>query len=268
MTQRWKEIDTYVKEWLKEAGQKIQQSFSKELLIQTKSNPNDLVTNMDKEIEQFFISKINETFPEHHILGEEGYGEELESEEGTIWIIDPIDGTMNFVHQQRNFAISIGIFENGVGQAGYIYDVIHNELYHALKGHGAFMNDIELPKLEPVPVEQAIISLNATWVTENRRIDPSVLSPLVRKVRGTRSYGSAAIELAYVAAGRLDGYITLRLAPWDFAAGKVLIEEVGGVMTDLEGKPLEILEKSSVFVSKPTLHDEIFRTYLEGKWKK
>jgi myo-inositol-1(or 4)-monophosphatase len=74
MTQRWKEIDTYVKEWLKEAGQKIQQSFSKELLIQTKSNPNDLVTNMDKEIEQFFISKINETFPEHHILGEEGYG--------------------------------------------------------------------------------------------------------------------------------------------------------------------------------------------------
>ncbi|MET1138805.1 inositol monophosphatase family protein, partial [Bacillus subtilis] len=85
--------------------------------------------------------------------GEEGYGEELESDEGTIWIIDPIDGTMNFVHQQRNFAISICIIEDGVGQAGYIYDVIHNELYHALKGQGAFMNNIQLPKLEPVPVE-------------------------------------------------------------------------------------------------------------------
>ncbi|TYR79900.1 inositol monophosphatase family protein [Priestia megaterium] len=264
MNDFWKQIDTYAKQWVREAGAMIKDSFSKELLIQTKSNPNDLVTNMDQEVEQFFISKIKGTFPNHRILGEEGYGEKIETTEGVIWVIDPIDGTMNFVHQQRNFAISVGIFENGVGQAGFIYDVVHDELYYALKGHGAYMNDIKLPKLEPVSIEEAVISLNATWVTENKRIDPSVLSPLVRRVRGTRSYGSAAIELAYVAAGRLDAYITMRLAPWDFAAGKVLIEEVGGVVTDLKGEPLQILNRSSLFVGKPGLHENILSTYLSG----
>ncbi|MDT2047492.1 inositol monophosphatase [Priestia aryabhattai] len=266
MSDFWNQVDTYAKQWIKEAGNRIKASFSRELMIETKSNPNDLVTNMDKDIEQFFISKIKEVFPDHRILGEEGYGEKIETSEGVIWVIDPIDGTMNFVHQQRNFAISVGIFENGVGQAGFIYDVVHDELYHARKGKGAYINDQQLPPLKQVSIEESIVSLNATWVTENRRIDPSVLSPLVTRVRGTRSYGSAAIELAYVASGRLDAYITMRLAPWDFAAGKILIEELGGVVTDLKGKPLDILDRSSVFVAKPGLHEEILSTYL-SKYK-
>ncbi|MCM3003176.1 inositol monophosphatase family protein [Priestia koreensis] len=256
-------IYTYAEKWVREAGELIKQSFSKELLIQTKSNPNDLVTNMDKEVEQYFIKHIRETFPEHHILGEEGYGEKLESTDGTIWIIDPIDGTMNFVHQQRNFAISVGIYVDGVGEIGFIYDVIHDELYHARRGQGAYMNDIELPKLEPVSVKEAILALNATWVTKNFRIDPSVLSPLVTAVRGTRSYGTAAIELAYVAAGRLDAYITPRLAPWDFAAGLILINEVGGVATNFEGTEVDLLKQNSIFVGKPELHEEILENYFK-----
>ncbi|WP_051030893.1 inositol monophosphatase family protein [Robertmurraya massiliosenegalensis] len=252
--------------WIKEAGERIKESFQTTLNIETKSNANDLVTNMDKETERFFISKIKEKFPEHKVLGEEGNGDDLEELSGVVWIIDPIDGTMNFVHQQRNFAISIGIYEDGVGKIGLIYDVVHDELYHAIKGQGAFVNDVRLSRLGEVTVSEAIIGINATWVTPNRRIDPSILGTLVRDARGTRSYGSAAIEIAQVAAGRLDAYMTLRLSPWDFAGGLVLIEEVGGMASTLKGEPIQLLEENSIFISKPGLHEEIMKEYLNKEW--
>ncbi|BCB03201.1 inositol monophosphatase family protein [Bacillus sp. KH172YL63] len=259
----WTELDQNVRAWIGEAGERIRQSFKNELSIKTKSNRNDLVTDMDEATERFFTENIRTTYPDHQILGEEGYGDELKELSGVTWIIDPIDGTMNFVHQQRNFAISIGIYDQDEGKLGYIYDVVHDELYFAHKGHGVYMNDVKLPKLEPVPVEDAIVALNALWVTDNKRINPAILSPLVKDVRGTRSYGSAAIELAYVASGRLDAYLTMRLAPWDFAAGKIMIEELGGVVSDLEGNPLDPLNKSSLFVGKPGLHQTILTDYLQ-----
>jgi len=261
------EIYRYAKKWIEEAGERIEKSFKETLDVETKSNRNDLVTNMDKETEQFFITRINETFPDHRILGEEGFGDELESLRGVVWIIDPIDGTMNFIHQQRNFAISIGIYEEGIGKIGLIYDVVHRELYHAIKGEGAYLNGEPLKKLQDVPVQDAIIGVNATWVTANRRIDPAILGTLVKDVRGTRSYGSAALEIASVAAGRLDAYITLRLSPWDFAAGLVLVEEVGGVASTLRGEEINLLKQNSVFFSKPGLHEVVLRDYLkDGKW--
>ncbi|UII57259.1 inositol monophosphatase family protein [Cytobacillus spongiae] len=263
----WNEVDTYAKEWIKEAGESIKKSFVQKITVESKSNPNDLVTDIDKATEKFFIHKINERFPTHQILGEEGFGNELEELSGTVWIIDPIDGTMNFVHQQRNFAISIGIYEDGVGMIGLIYDVVHDELYHAMKDKGAYLNDQPLPKLTNVKVEEAIIGLNTTWVVPNRRIDHSILTPLVRDVRGTRSYGSAALEIAFVATGRLDAYITLRLSPWDFAGGIVIIEELGGVYTTLNGKPFNLLGQNSVLISRPGLHERILKDYLNnGIW--
>ncbi len=263
----WLEIDDDAKKWIKEAGESIKQSFSNALTIETKSDKNDLVTDIDKNTEKFFIKKIKDKYPEHRILGEEGFGDIVCDLDGVVWMLDPIDGTMNFVHQQRNFAISIGIYENGVGKIGLIYDVVHEELYHASKGNGAFLNDLALPRLQDVTVSEAIIGVNALWVTENNRIDPAVLSPLVRDARGTRSYGSAAIEMAYIASGRMDAYISLRLAPWDIAAGLILVEELGGTATTLKGEPLNLLEKNSLFISKPGLHDEIMSKYLkDGKW--
>ncbi|MCA1029911.1 inositol monophosphatase family protein [Bacillus timonensis] len=258
----WREIDGNAKAWVKEAGQKIKQSFQTKLSIGTKSNPDDLVTNIDKETEKYFIKKINETYPSHKILGEEGYGNKIDTLDGVIWIIDPIDGTMNFIHQQRNFAISLAVYENGVGKIGMIYDVVHDELYHAFKGEGAYLNEIKIPQLENVPVNQSILAINATWVTENRRIDANRLRPLVKAVRGTRSYGSAAIEFAYVVTGRVDTYITMRLSPWDFAAGAILIEEVGGKVSTLEGKQLNLLGENSILVSNSSLHQDILQNYI------
>ncbi|MBM7647271.1 myo-inositol-1(or 4)-monophosphatase [Bacillus ectoiniformans] len=261
----WKEIDDCVKRWIAEAGERIRKSFSHSLSIQTKSNPNDLVTNMDKETEQFLIQNIRSHFPDHLILGEEGHGDRVNSMDGIVWIIDPIDGTMNFIHQQRNFAISIGIYENGVGRLGYVYDVTHDELYFAEKGKGAYMNDVQLPVLTEVPLEQSILAINATWLVKNTYFDPGKLAALALSVRGTRSSGSAALELAYVASGRFDSYITMRLSPWDFAAGKILVEEVGGIVTNLHGEPLDMLATNSVFASVPRLHSHISDEFLREK---
>ncbi|MBM4764367.1 inositol monophosphatase family protein [Bacillus sp. B15-48] len=267
MTTNIYEINTYAQQWVKEAGESIRASFPKTLDIKTKSNPNDLVTNIDKETEQYFIKKIKATFPDHQILGEEGYGDKIDELSGIVWIIDPIDGTMNFIHQQRNFAISVAVYENGKGRIGLIYDVVHDELYHVIRGQGVFMNGLELPRLEARGVSESIIALNATWVTENRRLPPSLLAPLVKKARGTRSYGSAALEMVYVASGRIDAYLTPRLAPWDFAAGVIMIEELGGVATNLRGEPFDLIKENSVLVAKPGLHSEILEVYLQGgKW--
>lgn len=263
----WEQIDLHAKQWVMDAGENIRDSFNKTLNIQTKSNPNDLVTNIDKEIEQFFIHKIRKTFPNHKILGEEGFGDEVSNLDGIVWIIDPIDGTMNFIHQQRNFAISLGVYENGIGKIGIIYDVAHGELYHAITGKGAYMNDTELPPLNKVTVKESIIALNATWVMENHRIDHNLLIPLVKEARGTRSYGTAALEMVFVATGRVDAYISMRLSPWDVAAGAVIIEELGGVVTNLKGNKLDFLSKDSLLVAKPGLHQTIITDYLkEGKW--
>ncbi|TFE00290.1 inositol monophosphatase family protein [Jeotgalibacillus salarius] len=262
MEENWLEIDEFAKSSIKEAGQEIIDSFDEVLKIQTKSNVNDLVTNMDKQIEKLFVEKIKDLFPHHRVMGEEGFGDQVTDMEGTVWIIDPIDGTMNFVHQQRNFAISIGVYHEGKGMLGYIYDVVSDDLYHAKKDEGAYLNGEKLSPLKDVPLEEAILSLNATWLVPNKKVNHEVFVPLVHRVRGTRSYGSAAIELAYIAAGRLDGYITMRLAPWDFAGGKVLIEEVGGVVTDLNGSELSMVNHSPVFAGNPSVHREVQKKYL------
>ncbi|MDR6998057.1 inositol monophosphatase family protein [Neobacillus niacini] len=263
----WENIYTLALAWVKEAGERIKSSFDQTLNIQTKSNANDLVTNMDKEIEQFFIGKIRESFPDHKILGEEGFGDELKNLDGITWMIDPIDGTMNFIHQQRNFAISLGIYEQGIGRIGIIYDVVHDELYHAFKGKGAYLNDKVLPALRETNVQESIIALNATWVMKNHRIDHNLLIPLVRDARGTRSYGTAALEIIYVATGRVDAYISMRLSPWDFAGGAVIVEELGGIVTNLRGEKLNYLNKDSLLVAKPGLHGTILKNYLkDGKW--
>jgi myo-inositol-1(or 4)-monophosphatase len=259
----WETIEQLAVQWIKEAGEEIKKSFTEKISVDYKSNPDDLVTNMDKKIEQFFISRIQERFPGHRILGEEGFGDSISSLNGTIWIVDPIDGTMNFVHQQCNFAISVGVYHDGIGELGLIYDVVGGELFHCRKGEGAYVNGRPLETLKNTPLEKSIIALNTTWITKNRRIDPAIFTPLVEDIRGVRSYGSAAIELAYVAAGRLDGYISMRLSPWDFAAGLVLLEEVGGVCTTVDGRQVDLVKQNSIFAAKPELHTTILTDYVQ-----
>ncbi|MFD1205748.1 MULTISPECIES: inositol monophosphatase family protein [Sporosarcina] len=261
----WGMIDRYAKSLIREAGHKIRVSFFNTIDIESKADANDLVTNIDRGIEQFFIKRIRKDFPDHKIFGEEGFGDQIDSLDGIIWMLDPIDGTMNFIHQKRNFAISLGIYMDGMGILGYIYDVMNDDFYHAMKGEGAYYNDERLPALESTPLELAIIGVNASWVAPNRRIENEPIAKMVQACRGTRSYGSAAIELAYVASGRIDAYMSLRLSPWDIAGGMVIAQEVGAIATNMKGEKPHLLGQDTFIVAKPKLHDELLTNYIQLK---
>lgn len=258
-------LDKFAKEMLVEAGRRIRESFSYDLVIETKSNANDLVTNIDRETELFFIEKIKEFDPTHRILGEEGMSEKVDNLNGNVWIIDPIDGTMNFVKQHRHFMISIGFFVDGVGKLGYIFDVMREDLFYAIADVGAWYNDSPMRKLQPLVIEEAVIGINASWVTPNNKINHEKLIELVRTVRGTRSYGSAAMEIAFVVSGKLDAYISMRLAPWDIGGGTVIAKEVGAIATNLNGDGFDFLSTDTFIIANPHIHQLILDKYIEQK---
>lgn len=258
-------IDQFAKEIIREAGIRIRDSFSYDLQVETKSNANDLVTNIDRETELFFIDKIKTRYPKHRILGEEGMGEKVEQLDGIVWIIDPIDGTMNFVKQHRHFMISIGIFEDGIGKLGYIFDVMREDLFYAIEGKGAWYNDSPLRKLEPLKLEEAVIGINASWVTPNKKVNHEKLIELIQTVRGTRSYGSAAMEIAFVVTGKLDAYISMRLAPWDIGGGTIIAKEVGAIATNLKGEYFDFLSTDTFLIANPYIHQLLLDDYIEEK---
>lgn len=252
------EIYKQAKNWVLHAGANIRNKINDPMVIETKSNPNDLVTTVDKETESFFVKNIKTAYPDHSIIGEEGYGDQLTSLGGTVWIIDPIDGTMNFVHQKRNFAISIGIYHDGIGEIGFIYDVMSDVLYHAKRGQGAYKNDRRLsPLKQELILEESIIGLNHFWLCPNRLVNEIKMQEFVKTIRGARSIGSAALEFAYVSEGIMDGYLSLSLAPWDIAAGIVILHEVGGVTTNIGGGKLDLLHKDSVLACNPVIQQNI-----------
>lgn len=258
-------LDRYIKSLIKEAGHRIRSSFRMEIEIESKSHINDLVTNIDKEIENFFVERIRQDYPGHRIFGEEGFGDDIKDMEGVIWLLDPIDGTMNFVHQQRNFAISLGIYQDGVGQLGYIYDVVNDDLYHAVKDGGAYFNDEKMKPLEETSIADAIVAINAMWVTPNRYVRHEDTIRLIQDVRGTRSYGSAALELAFLASGRIDAYISMRLSPWDIAGGAVIVNEVGGITSNFKGEQPNLLGSDTFIAANPSIHGRILSDYIQIK---
>lgn len=257
-------IYNQAKAWVLQAGAIIREKINDPMEVNTKSNPNDLVTTMDKQTEYLFVTNIKDKYPNHFIISEEGYGDQLQSLNGTVWIIDPIDGTMNFVHQKRNFAISVGIYQDGIGEIGLIYDVMNDVLYSAVRGNGAYKNDVLMPELnKEKKIAESIIGLNHFWLCENRLVNESTMQDFVGTVRGTRTYGSAALELAYVAEGITDGYLTMSLSPWDVAAGMVIVGETGGVTTTIYGDDVNMLQKNSILTCNPAIQNEIIVNYMQ-----
>lgn len=257
-------IFNHAKSWVLEAGKIIREKINDPITVDTKANPNDLVTTMDREAEKFFAERIKNQYPNHLLFGEEGYGDDITSLQGTVWIVDPIDGTMNFVHQKKNFAISVGIYHDGIGEIGLIYDVMGGILYSAKRNEGAFKNDKKLETLSTsITLEESILGLNHFWLCENRLVDEQVMHKLVKTVRGTRSLGSAALEMAYVAEGSSDGYLAMSLAPWDIAAGSIIIKEVGGVTTNRHGEEINMLNRDSVVTCNQQIHCIIVSGFLE-----
>ncbi len=253
-----KAIFIQAEQWVLEAGGIIRDRLKNPIKVDSKSNTNDLVTEVDKEIELYFAEKIKRNYPEDLLLGEEGYGDDVTSLDGIVWIIDPIDGTMNFVHLKKDFAISVGIFHDGIGEIGLIYDVMADELYSAKRGEGAYKNDVKLGSLSKgVKFQDSIISFNHDLLIKSSKVHSETLRDLVLQVRGTRIVGAAALDIAYVAEGLLEGYYSEGLSPWDIAAGLIILKEVFGKITRVNGEEINILERGTVLACNSALQSRL-----------
>lgn len=198
----------------------------------------DMVTAKDKESQEIIYKIINDNFPGHSILGEEDLNEE--NDKDLVWLIDPIDGTTNYARSLPAFCVSIALIKEGKTEVGVVYAPLLDEMFHAVRGGGAFLNK------KPVrvsPEKDLGKALLATGFPYDRRESPQNnvdnFNKFIVRALGIRRMGSAAIDLCYTAAGRFDGFWEMKLQPWDTAAGLLMVQEAGGVVTDFSGKPFD-----------------------------
>lgn len=194
----------------------------------------DLVTDVDEAAERLIVERLQEAFPEDAILAEESAGERIEPHAGRRWIIDPLDGTTNFMHGVSPYAVSIALQDGGEGVLGVVYDVPHDELFVAVRGQGVTVNGVPGQVSETETLENSLIATGFPF-RDYRYVEGflETFETLIRTTRGLRRHGAAAVDLAWVACGRFDGFFEAGLAPWDTAAGIVLVQEGGGTVSSL-----------------------------------
>lgn len=219
---------------------------------------NDFVTNVDKAVENDLIQSIHKAYPKHTIIGEES-GEVKGTEESDVkWIIDPVDGTNNFIHGFPQFAIAISIEVKGVIEHGVVYDPFKNEIFSASKGRGAQLDGRRIRVSNCKNLKTALVSTTLHHIDNDDASDTYLnnFSTVVRSCLDVRLTGSAALELAYVACGRLDAYYGTGLKVWDFAAGSLFVTEAGGFVSDFDGKK-DFLEKGEIIAAPPKIHEAL-----------
>ncbi|MGA9469851.1 MAG: inositol monophosphatase family protein [Candidatus Macondimonas sp.] len=226
------------------------------LTIDTKQR-NDFVTEVDRQAEQEIIQIIHKAYPDHAILGEEG-GQIGDNE--VTWIVDPLDGTTNFIHGLPHYAVSIGIEVRGRLEHGVIHDPVRGEIYTASRGVGAFLNDRRIRVTPARSLEGTLIGTGLPFRDfTHAPAYYGMLQAIASKAAGIRRAGSAALDLAYVASGRLDGYWELGLKPWDIAAGVVLVQEAGGIVGNLSGEPDGFMDSGNLVCGNPRLFAALVR---------
>jgi myo-inositol-1(or 4)-monophosphatase len=216
-------------------------------------SPFDYVTEIDKVSEQLIISSIKKYFPSHEILAEESG--KNKNTNTYRWLIDPLDGTTNFIHGNPHCSISIALQKEEQIILGLIYDPFRDELYYAEKGKGAYVNNKRIYVSKQEKLSSCLIATGFPFKCRHL-LDQYwyVLSEIFMGISGIRRTGSAALDLAYVACGRFDGFWELKLSPWDVAAGAIIIEEAGGKITDFEGKDNHIWT-GDVVASNAIIHN-------------
>ncbi len=245
-----------------QAGALLMDYFEGEFEIDTKSSSTDLVTSADRAAEALIIAAIRDRYPHHAILAEESGAVTQASNTDSLgqlrWIIDPLDGTTNFAHSLPHFCVSIAAWDQEGGRIGVIHDPVRNETFFAERGGGAFLESPRGPhrRLAIRQTTELHRALLATGFSYKKATDsgPSLreFSALVPQLRGIRRAGSAALDLAYVAAGRLDGYWERSLCPWDTAAGAILVQESGGCVRTISGDEWRP-EYPSILAASPSL---------------
>ena len=244
----------------REAGALVSRYFERHIGYQTKGEF-DLVTEADRASEKLVVERLRSHFPSHNIVAEEGGGHQSPSE--YRWYVDPLDGTTNFAHGFPYFNVTLGLERAGEIVAGVVFDPTRNELFTAERGAGAYLNN---RRIHVSSVNQLSESLGATGFPSRKRhhnVNIHFYYQLAMASHGVRRTGSAAIDLSYVACGRLDLYWEFGLKPWDMAAGTLMVKEAGGRVSDMRGGPLSVTASDDMLADNGLLHDEVLAAFAE-----
>ena len=237
----------------KEAGDYIRSKFNSIFRIEFKTNESDLVTEVDKNSEKIIIDFVKRKYPLHGVIAEEGEG--LSSKSEFNWVIDPLDGTVNFAHGFPMFAVSIGVQKKGETIFGVVYDIMQDVIYSAELGKGAYENGKRIIVNDNSNLRHALLVTGFPYdVRENPENALGKFVAFTKTARGIRRLGSAAIDFCYVAKGVFDGFWEVHLKPWDISAGKLIVEEAGGLVTDFNGNKIDIFSKK-VLATNRKVHD-------------
>jgi len=257
------QIIDFTKEIAAEAGKILLTGFrSKNIEISYKSRT-DLVTNMDRKSEEYLYNMINKRFPVHSIIAEEG--SRKDSSGDFIWYVDPLDATNNYAHGLPIFCVSIGIFSKEMDRvaAGVVYDPYHNELFSAVRGKGAYLNDKKINVSEINDLGISVLATGFPYDKENtEKNNIEQFNRFLPRIQGIRRMGSAAIDLVYVACGRLDGYWEPGLKSWDIAAGSLIVEEAGGIVTKYNNDKFDP-EYPEIVASNGLIHEAVINILSE-----
>ena len=230
------------------AGDLMRQEFPKVASIPvTQKARHDYVTEIDKSSEAQIVREIKRYHPDHAILGEEG-GSQGESDH--VWIIDPLDGTSNYLHGIPHFGISIALQVKGRTEHAVVYDPMRDEMFSASRGNGAHLNNTRIRVSARNTLDSAILATAFPFRQRGMMsVYTGIFSDVFRKIEDIRRNGAAALDLAWVAAGRMDAYFEIGLKPWDVAAGALLVREAGGVVTDFDGN--DAVEEARSILAAP-----------------
>jgi myo-inositol-1(or 4)-monophosphatase len=242
-----------------QAGALLRQYFERRVRFELKGDF-DLVTEADRASEKFVVEQLKARFPEHDIMAEEGGGHESGSE--FRWYVDPLDGTTNFAHGYPVYNVTLALEKAGEVIAGVIFDPSRDELFTCEKGGGAFLNGGRIRVSRTPVVSESLFSTG--FPSRRRHMDVNIhfYYQLAMASHGVRRGGAAAIDLAYVACGRLDGYWEFGLSPWDMAAGKLLVAEAGGVCRDMFGESHK-LTGPHILADNGTIHEEVVTLFSQ-----
>jgi myo-inositol-1(or 4)-monophosphatase len=241
-----------LKTWARQAGSILRDLYGKRHQIHHKGLV-DLVTEADHKSEEYLLSEIRQHYPSHAIITEESGN--FEGQVDHCWFIDPLDGTINYAHDVPFFAVSLAYAEHGQLQAGVVYNPMSDECFSAERGQGAWLNDEPIHVSEITDLIQSLLVTGFPYDAHNaihNNLDN--FNRLTRRSQGVRRFGSAALDLSFIAAGRLDGYWEIKLSPWDLAAGVLIVEEAGGVVTNMEGDPNVMQTPYSVLAANPAIY--------------
>ncbi|CAL7935342.1 unnamed protein product [Xylocopa violacea] len=252
---------------VKEAGFVVKEKINQPQDPMTKSSEIDLVTEWDQKVEKLLIDGISSKFPDHKFIGEEGtsLGNKAELTNAPTWIIDPIDGTMNFVHAFPHTCISIALLVNKITEIGVVYNPISEQLFTARRGQGAFLNGAPINVSDVKELSKALLMMEMGTSRDPEKIKVVLenTNKLITKVQGTRSLGSAALNMCMVALGGADADFEFGIHSWDVAAGELIVKEAGGVCIDPAGGPFDLNSRRVLCASTMELAQELSKVLTQ-----